>query len=176
MFNGVLKEKIESIQKNPKTIKIALIVGILIIAFIYLFDAFTPKSTAKTDDQTYFQAEEYKTALEKQLTSNLQNISGVGKVKVMITLESNREVIYENQKEYDKTSGESGEKYSEKKNTVIVDNGNSDNGLIKRINEPEIRGVLVICDGGGNATIKAKVSEAVEKLFKISSARVCVTN
>lgn len=176
MFNGVLKEKLESIQKNPKTIKIVVFCGIIIIALIYLFDFFTPKNDIKSDDQTTFQAEEYKTALEKQLTSNLQNISGVGKVKVMITLESNREVIYENQKEYDKSLDENGEKYSEKKNTVIVDSGNSDNGLIKRINEPEIRGVLVVCDGGGNASVKAKVSEAVEKLFKISSARVCVTN
>lgn len=176
MFDGLLKDKLEQFKDNPKYIKIAFIIGISIILIIYLFDVFSSKPTKKIDNSTNLQTEEYKEELEKQLTESLKNIGGVGKVKVMITLESNREVVYENQKEYEKSLGENDEKYSEKKSTVIIDSGEADNGLIKRINEPEIRGVLVVCDGGGNAGVKAKVTEAVEKLFKISSARVCVTN
>ena len=176
MFDGILKIKLKELKENPKAIKIIFIIGIALVLIIFLTD-FSSKKTPTVSNDTYTtDVQAYKNSLEKQLTSALKNISGIGNVKVMITLESTREVVYENEKEYESIKGENNENYSEKNSTVIIDSKDSDNGLVRKINEPQIRGVLVICDGGGNINIKTKVTEAVEKLFSISSARVCVTN
>jgi stage III sporulation protein AG len=44
------------------------------------------------------------------------------------------------------------------------------------VRTPKVRGVAVVCDGGGNAVIREKITSTVAKALGISSARVNVTN
>ena len=174
--DGKIKLKFSELKNSSTKTRIIFIVGIIVIILVFCFDMFS-NDNKTTDTSSYgVDINTYKTQMEKELTSLLKNMSGVGKVKVMITLESNQEIIYETEAQIDKSNSDNSSDYSKKENCVIVDNGSENNGLVKKINEPKIRGVLVICEGGGNVTVKAKVTEAVEKLFSISSARVCVTN
>ena len=66
---------------------------------------------------------------------------------------------------------------SQQKNTteqsyVMVEDGGSP--LVTALNEPEIKGVVVVCDGGDNPLIQQKVIQAVTTALDITSTRVCV--
>ena len=41
--------------------------------------------------------------------------------------------------------------------------------------EPKVRGVVIVCDGGDDPVVAARVLEAVTKSLSISSDKVCVT-
>ena len=45
--------------------------------------------------------------------------------------------------------------------------------LITRI-QPTVKGVAVVCDGGGNAAVQQRVMQVVTTAFHISERRVCV--
>ena len=57
---------------------------------------------------------------------------------------------------------------------VIVDGSSGEQGIVVRQSEPKIRGVAVVCEGGGNQTVKQQIIETVTALLDISSARVSV--
>lgn len=40
--------------------------------------------------------------------------------------------------------------------------------------QPVVKGVVVVCDGGGNPAVQQSVTEAVTTALDISSVRVCV--
>ena len=178
MFNSDTKWwlKISGLVNSPKKIRIVFIIAIAAVLLLF-FSELDFSNDKQNEELSYgIDINEYKKDLESELTKHLKNMSGVGKVKVMITLESNQEISYVNETEKDGSQGESDISYSEKNNYVIIDDGDKDRGLVKKITEPRIRGVLVICDGGDDITVKTKVTEAVKKLFSISSASICVTN
>ena len=52
----------------------------------------------------------------------------------------------------------------------------SEKETVKSVISPRVRGVIVICDGGGNVVVKQKIVDAVTKVFDISSTKVSVTN
>mgnify|MGYP006974622555 CR=1 FL=1 len=61
-----------------------------------------------------------------------------------------------------------------RKKYVIVDGSSGEQGIVVRQSEPKIRGVAVVCEGGGNQTVKQQIIETVTALLDISSARVSV--
>ena len=46
--------------------------------------------------------------------------------------------------------------------------------LVKKIIRPKISGVVVVCGGGGDITLKERVIKAVSAALDISYARICV--
>ena len=117
----------------------------------------------------------YISELEERVTSIISIISGAGATKVMITLESGKEDVYLHNSNYgEDADGKGGQNIEMKDEYVIVDGENGENGIVVRIREPEIRGVAVVCQGGGNARVKAEIISTVTALLDISSARVSV--
>ena len=93
----------------------------------------------------------------------------------MITLESGNEDVYLHNYDYGEDIDEVGAGNREVKDEyVIVDSGGTENGIVIRVEEPKIRGVAVVCEGGGNAYVKTQIISTVTALLDISSARVSV--
>lgn len=107
---------------------------------------------------------EYASQLEKQLEEVISQIDGAGKTSVMVTVKSTVSYEYAT----DETHSES------KQETEVVIIG-GDQALVKRIDNPEVAGVLVICDGGDSAVIKEKILRAVATVLDISSSKVYIT-
>ena len=59
---------------------------------------------------------------------------------------------------------------------VILDGLVPENHLVRKIENPEITGVLIVCDGGDDIGVKEKVINAVSTVLNIPSNRVYVTN
>lgn len=121
-------------------------------------------------------AQEYVAKLEERLVSIISAIDGAGTVRVMITLESSKEEVYL----YDSDYGEdiqlgSRNSFEQNREYVIIGDGEDEKGVVVKVIEPEIRGVAVVCEGGGVSSIKEQIIATVTALLDISSARVSVS-
>lgn len=97
-------------------------------------------------DDTAALTEAYAEKTEQRLLDIVSEIDGVGQAKIFLTMANGGESVYLK---------------------------NSDTKTLSK--EPEVRGVVVVCDGGDDPLTVAHVLEAVTKALDISSNKVCVT-
>lgn len=179
-------EKMSS-DKGKRNLIVAIgMLGIFLI-FISNFISFNGKSSTEVEEEpaSNLSADTYKSALEQELTSIVSCIDGVGEVRILITMESSTEDVYAIERSIDdqseSTADESREtaavQYSEEDTYVKVKNQDGSESLV-RLKQvmPKIRGVLVVCGGGGNSSVREKVTQAVSGVLNISSGKVYVTN
>ena len=86
-----------------------------------------------------------------------------GKTTVMITLESGEETIYA----LDTLSGQT----QEQQTHVLLDDGTA---LAQTVCTPRVCGVAVVCEGGGDVRVAARITELVGALLDVPSNRICV--
>ncbi len=97
--------------------------------------------------------------LGSQLTTVLSQIKGVGKVQVLLTVNTGSNTVYQ-------TDGE---------DTVIVTDGNRvQNGLVQRVEFPVYRGAVVVCQGADSPTVRLSIVEAVSSVTGLSSDKITV--
>ena len=104
--------------------------------------------------------------LETKLETLIGQIDGVSGVSVMVTFDSGNEYVYA------RDSDDTGKVF----NYVIIDKSTSTETpvLVKEI-QPKIRGIAVVCSGGENPSVQAKIISLLSALFNVSSNRVYVT-
>ena len=101
-------------------------------------------------------------------------ISGVGQVKVMLTVDSDgeRQLAQDTELTYS-GSAAAPEDYSRRSETVLTDGG-GDGTVVTRTLYPTYRGALVVCQGGDRADVRLTVTEAVASLTGLSADRITV--
>lgn len=154
-----------------------LVAGLLALVLSEMAEPSEQASSAETTTAAFSsESERYVAELEERLTSIISQIEGVGEASVMITLESSSEDVYLHNYDYGENVEPSGKSNVEQKDEyVIVEDENGEKGIIVRVAQPKIRGVAVVCGGGGSEVVKSRVTEAVTALLDISSARVSVS-
>lgn len=177
----IIKDTIEKIsEKSRLGKKLMLVVALLVSGIILLFvselsgaeEASLPQTEQTTEN---IGLQEYSERLEQRLVSIISSINGAGETKVMVTLESGSEDIYLHDFDYGENIDPSGKNSMERKDEyVIVDGSSGEQGIVVRKAEPKVRGVAVVCEGGGSQQVKAQIVEAVTALLDISTARVSV--
>ena len=143
--------------------------AIALLAFVIVLISIIGKiSSAGSQKEVVEDTPSYEEELETRLEEIISSVDGVGKCKVMITLEKDDRKIFAK----DSYNKENENKYE----YVIVKNGNGDNdGLVESTVMPEIRGVAVVCDGGDSAVVRTEVVSLVSSVFSVSSARISVS-
>ena len=101
--------------------------------------------------------------LEQQLSDLIAQVEGAGRTTVMITLESGEETVYA----LDTLSGQT----QEQQTHVLLDDGTA---LAQTVCTPRVCGVAVVCEGGGDVRVAARITELVGALLDVPSNRVCV--
>ena len=112
--------------------------------------------------------------IQVEMEDILGTISGVGQVKVMLTVDSDgeRQLAQDTELTYS-GSVESPEDYSRRSETVLTD-GEGDGTVVTRTLYPTYRGALVVCQGGDRADVRLAVTEAVASLTGLSADRITV--
>lgn len=169
-------------DKGKKIIVFAGIAGMVLI----LLSSVLPRSPSKTttQNQTDSMNAQYEAKLEERLTSIVSNISGAGKTKVLVTLENGVENIYasdykknsDKTEEYDSGITEKTQETTDSEESIVMVEGSDGRkqALITTQIEPQIKGVVIVCDGGESASVKQRIIEAVTTALDISSEKVCV--
>ena len=106
---------------------------------------------------------EYQTQLETRLEKLISQMAGAGKTTVMITLENGEETLYA----LDTQSGQ----MQQQQTHVLLEDGTA---LAETIYQPQVRGVAVLCEGGADVGVAARITELVSALLDLPSNRICV--
>lgn len=164
--------KLSEKLKKDKKLLLTVAAGILGIVFIVISE-FIPKSSykkAETGEQKN-SVSSYEETLEKRLESIIASVDGAGRVQVMVTLDTSEQTQYaKDEKENSKSGDKSSEKSYEKKYVLTDDDG----GVVLKTTEPEVRGVIVVCDGGDNAAVKNGITSAVRAALSVDSNKITV--
>ncbi len=177
----IIKESIEKLSAksriNKKLIPVIflLVSGVVLLLVSELFANGETASAQLTPTTSSTDIQQYSEKLEERLTSIISSIDGAGATRVMVTVESGSEDIYLHDFDYGENVDVSGKNSFERKDEyVIIDGSSGEQGIVVRRAEPKVRGVAVVCEGGGSETVRAQIIEAVTALLDISSARVSV--
>ncbi len=148
----------EKLKTSPKLVTYILIAAVCVVLLLIMNTSNEDSSSIEKNTLSAGDTE-FKSSLEKDLENIISKIEGAGKVTVMLTVDST--YSYEYIKDYSNDEIE----------TVIVGNKEA---LISKITNPTVSGVLVVCSGGDNVSVKEKIINAVATVLDIPLSRVYV--
>lgn len=143
--------------------RLAVLIGgvaMLLLLLSELMPTGTKSAAASTAPQ---EIAAYQTQLENRLETLIAQMDGAGKTTVMLTLETGEETIYA----LDTQSGQ----MQEQQTHVLLEDGSA---LAETIYQPQIRGVAVLCEGGSDVRVAARITELLSALLDLPSNRICV--
>lgn len=116
--------------------------------------------------------------LEHRLEETLSLIDGAGRVRVMLTLKDQGEKVVEkdtarrvdDRSDTDAAAG--AEDTSE--NTVYTKNGSAETPYVSNQLTPQVEGVLVVAQGGGNSMVKQNILQSVMALFPLEAHKITI--
>jgi stage III sporulation protein AG len=118
--------------------------------------------SGETAQTAYMSA--YRQQLEEELAELLSQMDGVGKVQVMLTLkDSGADVLDKNVKR----DGDASET-----DTVVYSKSDGEEPYVTNRFTPDVDGVFIVAEGGGNAVIVSNISDAVMALFGIEAHKI----
>lgn len=172
-LNNPINKLSEKFKVDKKSL-IVIIIGIIGVILLVVSELIPQESRDKKQDAeestvsiTY---SDYEKDVEQRLESLISKIDGAGSVSVMVTLDCTVESVYAQE---EKASG--GESISREKEYVIIKNSDGESGILLKTTQPKIRGVAVVCSGGGSAVVKQNITNIVTAVLGISSARVNIS-
>ncbi len=176
----MLKERITRLISDKRGQRWILAIGIAGMVLILLSNILPKREKQVTlpASSAAVTAAEYAADMEAQLTSLVSSMEGVGACRVMVTLENGVEYIYANEERSGSDSADDGEKHSRtddlESSAILVETADGYTGLLVTELQPTVRGVVVVCEGGGDAAVCERVTRAVMAAANVTARRVCV--
>ena len=141
---------------------LVLVVGLILILL--------PMGEKKDEDTKIVAVTDAEPDVAAQLSQILCQIKGAGKVSVMLTLETSKTTVYQNDE--DITGGENG---SIRQDTVIVtDENRIQSGLIQHEIAPSYRGAIIVCEGADKPEVRLHIIEAVARVTGLGTDKISV--
>ena len=164
-----MKEKTEGAKKAWERYKYAALAALVGVGLLLI-------PTGKGENTQRKTAEVLPNGqLQQQMEEILSVMSGVGQVKVLLTVDSDgeRRLAQITELSY---SGEvtAPEDYSRRSETVLVEGDGGEEAVVVRTLYPTYRGALVVCSGGDRAEVRLAVTEAVAALTGLTSDQITV--
>lgn len=171
--------------KDKNTWLILGIVGVLLLVIAMPVDrseqkdpegAQAQQSASETAAQTGQEAADDTTAaLEKRLEETLSLIDGAGKVRVMITLKDTGEKVVEKDVTRRTDAGAGGTGNSDlSQSSVYEKEGSTETPYVSNEMTPQVEGVLVVAQGGGNSLVKQNILQSVMALFPLEAHKITI--
>lgn len=165
-----VSDKIGEIMKKPLFLKAAAAAGAIMIILILVSDFSEEdkksRDNAEISEIGFASAEVYADGTEKRLREILMEIEGVGKAEVLLTINSTEEYVYAETVKNGASQTENG--------YVIIDKGSEKEALVKKINNPSISGVVIVCEGGDDPKVCEKLYKAVSTALNIPTNKIYV--
>jgi len=115
--------------------------------------------------------ESYADDTEKRLREILEKIEGVGKAEVMVTIVGTEEYIYAQEEKVKNGKDD----FSSESEYVLIGSGGEKQALLRKVMNPQINGIVVICEGGDSNIVKERIYNSVSAVFNISASQIYVT-
>lgn len=184
---GFLKAIIEKLKnlKNVEIVVAVLFVAVVLSVYASSFNRASP-SVPNPDDRAnrgvqWVEQDTYEDQQELKLQKKLSAIKGVGRVEVMITYKSSKEIVPAMNttqsetvtEEQDSNGGTRrvSQRDVNSQTVTIGETGNAKPLVIKEM-EPEIKGVIVIAEGAKDIRVKLDLIRAVQTALGVSPQQV----
>lgn len=155
---------------GDKTLRLLVGVGIAGMLLLAVSEWIPHRRSVEGSAAVTVTARQVEQALEQRITDLLSTVAGVGRCRVLVTLESEERAVYA--ADTTDTTTEGGGSSSSAYLTVDTQTGPV--GLLLTRIQPTVRGVVVVCAGGENPAVCARVQAVITTAFHISERRVCV--
>jgi len=176
MVNSLF-DKISPKNKHTSSLYVILIIGIVIIVFggNILSGLGGDKAKSVSSGETILPDKE----LETELIAILSQIQGAGDVDIMITYESTGEKIYAiDISEQSTVSSEDSQSGAGKQNSNIKSDKKtitpSNTPVVAKEVYPKVKGVIVVAQGAGNASVKQNIITAVKAVLDVPDHKISV--
>lgn len=192
-----IKKIFEKYCKNPKKFMVNMVIFLLCGVLLILIGDITQTLNIRKDKNAKLQntvevnsnagimstSSTYEDRVKKDLTETLLQVSGVGKVSVMIYFEGGSESlpamnINDNNKKTEEKDSQGGVRttteVSKNQNIVVVSDGGSNKPFIIRQVNPAIGGIMVVAEGADNAEVRERVQNAVKTVLNVPANKVSV--
>ena len=168
------------IFKKENILKITVIAGLAGIVLIFCSDFFGGREKedtfAEVSESETYTVEEYRQGLCEELGNMLASIEGVGKTKIMLTIDGTVRNIYATDNDIQQRETSSDKQSNEKQSCIVIrQNDGSEKALTIGQLMPKIKGVLVVCEGGDKEEVCIKVTEAVSAALDVTKSHICVS-
>lgn len=171
--------------KDKNTWLVLGLVGVLLLVIAMPVDrakkqgektVLTEASSEKDEKQTGENDEDTATeALEKRLEEVLSLIDGAGKVRVMITLKDTGEKVVEKDTTRRTDSNATGTQGQDMTSSSVYErDGSVEIPYISNELTPQVEGVLVVAQGGGNSIVKQHLLQSVMALFPLEAHKITI--
>lgn len=155
-----IRKQLINLVKEYKYVALILAIGILLMLL--------PEKQDMPDSAPVQSSEEN---LQTQLEEILSQIRGVGKVRVLLTVESGEKTLYIR----DEDRSESSENSQTRSQAVIItDSDRAQQGLISQVLPPSYLGAVIVCQGGDQPEVKLAVVEAVCDAVGLTADKISV--
>lgn len=181
-FFGKLTKQLKGNKKN-KTLLILIVIGIsLLIVNRMITSDGSGKSPATTSPKVET-LESFENDIQRELETMLNRMKGVGKVHVMVTLDSGPETIYsenvtESQKDMNEKDNQGGERttveYNRAGQLVIARKGGGEEPVIIKEVMPKVRGVLVVAEKASNPKVRQEIQRAIQGILDVPAYKISV--
>lgn len=169
-------------NKNNKTLIILVVIGIALLIFSKII---TPGESdpITTSPKGGSEVGAFENEIQRELHTMLNKMKGVGKISVMVTLDSGPESIYsqnitESSKEMDEQDNQGGVRttveYNHSGQLVIIKKGGGEEPVVIKEIMPKIRGVLVVAEKGGNPKVRLEIQRAIQGVLDIPAYKISV--
>ena len=173
MARGFKLPKAEYLQQWFNKYKYLMLVCLVGLALLLW-----PKSTdAKDLNRSVSNTEsvDQVAALERQMEDLFSSISGVGQVKVLLTVKSSTETVYAYDTDQSTSKRENEQSQSIKTELITVGSGSGEAPVITQTRMPQFLGAVVVCEGAESATVCLQLTEAVRSLTGITSDNIVIS-
>lgn len=182
-----LRELVEKVGV-PKLILLVL-AGVMLLVFSLpggedKKEEETVNYTAQDGEELALNAMEvYAKKQESKTEEILSQVSGIGKVKVMLTLKASEERVplqddettEEDTAEQDSGGGSrDNSRYESRKESVLVQKNGEGSPYVVQINSPSVEGIVVVAQGADSAKIQTEIIQAIQALFPIEAHKIKV--
>lgn len=155
-----LSQKLHSLIQKYKYALIILVIG-LVLMLLPGQDA--EESTPEAEEPTVQEQED----LESRLESLLRQIDGAGEVRVLLTVESGEEIVYQ-------TDSNASDSQQSSDTVIVEDSGNTESGLVRVVQSEVYRGAVVVCQGADSPSVRLAIVEAVSCATGLRSDQISV--
>lgn len=145
--------------------------GLLVLGSFDLpiFEKKEQGGAAEISEQSELQA--YRGELEGKIATLCAEVQGVGKVQVMVMLSGGFEYVYA--RDVQNKTGEGSNTLEE--SYVLVGSGSSQAPVLLVRRQPEIAGVGIVCQGGGDPAVQNELVALISATFGIGTNKIHVS-
>ena len=154
-----------ALQSGKNRTSLAVVVGVLAMLLLLLSELLPSGTTQKAAVSTAQTAtvSQYQAQLEQQLEELIGQLQGAGHTAVMVTLSTGEETVYA----VDTQMGD----MQQQETHVLLQDGSA---LAETTYLPQVCGVAVLCEGGGDVRVAARITELLHSLLDLPTNRICV--